>query len=73
MPKGVPEHFDNSPAPPRIRAGLPYFYGSYLMPDRLWQAVVLVLCLLGGCNANYVFDDADYRPLGDPQAITRGQ
>jgi hypothetical protein len=38
-----------------------------------WQAVVLVLCLLSGCNANYVFDDADYRPLGDPQAARRGQ
>lgn len=37
------------------------------MPDRPWQVVVLVLCLLTGCNANYVFDDADYRPLGDPK------
>ncbi|CAM3138991.1 MULTISPECIES: hypothetical protein [Pseudomonas] len=43
------------------------------MPDRPWQVVVLVLCLLTGCNANYVFDDADYRPLGDPQATRRGQ
>ncbi|KRP58606.1 hypothetical protein [Pseudomonas trivialis] len=43
------------------------------MFDRPWQALMLVLCLLSGCNANYVFDDADYRPLGDPQADTRGQ
>ncbi|EIK73616.1 putative type VI secretion-associated lipoprotein TagU [Pseudomonas synxantha BG33R] len=43
------------------------------MPDRPWHAVLLVLCLLGGCNANYVFDDTEYRPLGDPQAITRGR
>ncbi|WP_106803596.1 type VI secretion protein [Pseudomonas sp. S5D5] len=42
------------------------------MPFRSWRAVVLVLCLLGGCNANYVFDDADYRPLGDPLAARRG-
>lgn len=42
------------------------------MPLRPWQAVVLVLFLLSGCNANYVFDDADYRPLGDPQATRRG-
>ncbi|MGF6094627.1 type VI secretion protein [Pseudomonas sp. 18175] len=42
------------------------------MFSRPWQAVVLVLCLLSGCNANYVFDDADYRPLGDPQAARRG-
>lgn len=43
------------------------------MPDRPWQALMLALCLLTGCNANYVFDDADYRPLGDPQAARRGQ
>jgi hypothetical protein len=45
--------------------------GRYLMLDRPWQALVLALFLLSGCNANYVFDDADYRPLGDPQAGTR--
>ncbi|WPO00456.1 type VI secretion protein [Pseudomonas sp. MUP55] len=43
------------------------------MPDRPWRVVVLVLCLLGGCHANYVFDDARYRPLGEPQAVTRGR
>lgn len=43
------------------------------MPDRLWRAMALVVFLLGGCNANYVFDDGDYRPLGDPQASRRGQ
>lgn len=43
------------------------------MPVRRWQAVVLVLFVLGGCNANYVFDDGDYRPLGDPQSSSRGQ
>lgn len=43
------------------------------MPFYPWQAVVLVLCVLSGCHANYVFDDADYRPLGDPQAVRRGQ
>ncbi|MBP1124057.1 MULTISPECIES: type VI secretion protein [Pseudomonas] len=41
------------------------------MLDCPWQALVLALFLLSGCNANYVFDDADYRPLGDPQAGTR--
>ena len=43
------------------------------MAGRPWHAVVLVLWLLGGCNANFVFDDAEYRPLGDPQAIIRGR
>lgn len=51
----------------------PDFHGRYLMFFHPWQALVLVLCLLGGCNANYVFDDADYRPLGDPEAMRRGQ
>ncbi|CRM91278.1 hypothetical protein [Pseudomonas sp. 22 E 5] len=39
---------------------------------RPWHALVLVLCLLSGCNGNYVFDDADYRALGDSQAPRRG-
>ena len=43
------------------------------MPYGLWRASVLVVFLLGGCTANYVFDEADYRPLGDPQASRRGQ
>ncbi|MDQ0740005.1 type VI secretion protein [Pseudomonas sp. W4I3] len=43
------------------------------MPDRPWRVAVLVLLLLGGCHANYVFDDAQYRPLGEPQAVTRGR
>ena len=50
----------------------PNFHWRYLMPLRTWKALGLVLCLLSGCNANYVFDDADYRPLGDPQASRRG-
>lgn len=52
---------------------MPYFFGRYLMLLNPWPAVVLALCLLAGCNANYVFDDADYRPLGDSQASGRGQ
>ncbi|KAF2407065.1 type VI secretion protein [Pseudomonas antarctica] len=43
------------------------------MHFRTWQALVLVLCLLGGCSANYVFDDADYRPLGEPKVNTHDQ
>lgn len=47
--------------------------GRYLMPVSQWQALVLVLFLLSGCNTNHVFDDGDYRPLGDPRSIGRGQ
>jgi hypothetical protein len=43
------------------------------MPERPWRALLLAVFLLGGCHANYVFDDGDYRPLGDPQADRRGQ
>ncbi|NHN77122.1 type VI secretion protein [Azotobacter chroococcum] len=36
--------------------------------------VLLVLALsLVGCGGNYRFDDHQYRPLGDPQALERGQ
>lgn len=42
------------------------------MPVSQWQALVLVLLLLGGCNTNHVFDDDDYRPLGDPRSTGRG-
>lgn len=46
------------------------------MPVRHWPAVLLalaVLCGLAGCNGNYKFNDDDYRPLGDPQAVNRGK
>ncbi|WP_431607642.1 type VI secretion protein TagU [Pseudomonas rhodesiae] len=52
---------------------VPEFSGRNLMLLRPWHAWGLVLCLLSGCNANYVFDDADYRPLGEPQTTRRGQ
>jgi hypothetical protein len=47
-----------------------------LMSVRHWQSVLLtmvVACGLGGCSGNYTFNDAAYRPLGDPQAINRGK
>ncbi|MDO7896642.1 type VI secretion protein [Pseudomonas citrulli] len=46
------------------------------MPVFSWPAVLLscvVSCSLVGCNGNYKFNDSGYRPLGDPQAITRGK
>ncbi|MCQ4288336.1 type VI secretion protein [Pseudomonas stutzeri] len=27
---------------------------------------------LAGCSGNYKFNDDEYRPLGDPQASSRG-
>jgi hypothetical protein len=46
------------------------------MPVRAWQTVLLVFIVLfglGACSGNYKFDDSDYRPLGDPQAVSRGK
>ena len=31
----------------------------------------MALCL-SACTSNYTFSDDEYRPLGDPQAQTRG-
>lgn len=36
----------------------------------LCSAVLLMLAVsLAGCSANHKFDDDEYRPLGDPQAM----
>lgn len=48
------------------------------MSLRHWQAAVLTMAVLfgaAGCtgNGNYKHSDKDYRPLGEPQAVNRGQ
>lgn len=46
------------------------------MPVFAWRAVLLTFLVslaLGGCSGNYKFNDSDYRPLGDPQAVNRGK
>ncbi|MGE8499917.1 MAG: type VI secretion protein [Pseudomonas sp.] len=43
------------------------------MFDRYWFAGLLALVIaLSGCSGNYTFSDDEYRPLGDPQAVKRG-
>ena len=43
------------------------------MRYRLYPAALLALALcLAGCSGNYKFNDADYRPLGDPHVENRG-
>ncbi|PAU54983.1 type VI secretion protein [Pseudomonas indica] len=43
------------------------------MQYRHWPAALLILALsLAGCSGNYTFNDDEYRPLGDPQAVNRG-
>lgn len=33
---------------------------------------LLLTAALAGCSGNYKFNDDQYRPLGDPQAVQRG-
>ena len=45
------------------------------MPLLRWSAALLALATLlalGGCSGNYKFDNKDYRPLGEPQTVNRG-
>lgn len=43
------------------------------MLKHLWPTTLLTLVLsLSACTSNYKFSDDEYRPLGDPQAQTRG-
>lgn len=43
------------------------------MKERYYTLALLALALcLAGCSGNYKFSDDEYRPLGDPQAETRG-
>ncbi|MDF5809020.1 type VI secretion protein [Pseudomonas aeruginosa] len=46
------------------------------MPVRHWPAVLRPWpssAASAGCSGNYKFNDGDYRPLGDPQAVNRGK
>jgi len=42
-----------------------------LKPLHTFALLALALCLTG-CTGNYKFSDDDYRPLGEPQAVSRG-
>ena len=35
-------------------------------------ALLALAVLLTGCTGNYKFSDDQYRPLGEPQAVQRG-
>ncbi|WP_308724982.1 type VI secretion protein [Metapseudomonas otitidis] len=44
-----------------------------MFPRTLRALASLALCIaLAGCSGNYKFDDGDYRPLGTPQILNRG-
>jgi hypothetical protein len=61
---------------PHTHPSRPFITGEVSMPFFTWRTVLLTLLMsftLGGCSGNYKFNDSDYRPLGDPQAINRGK
>jgi outer membrane lipoprotein SlyB len=39
---------------------------------RYYALALALLSALTGCSGNYKYSDDAYRPLGDPQAETRG-
>lgn len=50
-----------------------HFHKDRLMHRYKATAALLAAALtLSACSGNYKFSDADYRPLGEPQAETRG-
>nr|WP_298139425.1 type VI secretion protein [uncultured Pseudomonas sp.] len=43
------------------------------MPKHYYPIALLALALcLTGCSGNYKYSDDQYRPLGDPQVVKRG-
>jgi hypothetical protein len=42
------------------------------MLKRYYALALLATLTLTGCSGNYKFNDDQYRPLGDPQAVQRG-
>jgi hypothetical protein len=43
------------------------------MPTRFRRlALAVLLVALAGCAGNYRSSDNDYRPLGDPETVNRG-
>jgi hypothetical protein len=41
------------------------------LPRHTLALLALALCLTA-CSGNYKFNDDEYRPLGEPQAVKRG-
>jgi hypothetical protein len=58
-------------------AVIPFQYFTLETPymlNRNWSAALLTIALtlaLAGCNSNYKYSDANYRPLGEPTTVNR--
>tara|TARA_R110002020_G_scaffold120894_6_gene275232 strand:- start:2172 stop:2384 length:213 start_codon:yes stop_codon:yes gene_type:complete len=45
-----------------------------MITRRYWPAALLLLVVsLSACSGNHKFNDGEYRPLGDPQSVKRGE
>lgn len=61
-----------------MAAAIPSRYFTLETPymlNRNYPVALLALALtlaLAGCSANYKYSDADYRPLGEPTTVNRG-
>ena len=42
------------------------------MQKRYYALALLAALALTGCTGNYKYSDDQYRPLGDPQVVKRG-
>jgi hypothetical protein len=42
------------------------------VPKRYYALALLAALALTGCTGNYKYSDDEYRPLGEPQAMKRG-
>ena len=42
------------------------------MQNRYYTLALLAALALTGCTGNYKYSDDQYRPLGEPQAVQRG-
>ena len=38
-----------------------------------YLSVALLAFTLASCSGNYTYNDSDYRPLGEPYPVKRGQ
>lgn len=70
----MPELLESAWLPPQTGTAPATNEEIPMHPRRYWSAALLLLAVsLSACSGNHKFNDADYRPLGDPQSVNRGE